>query len=48
MAIEYDDGSVLIMYYIEANGNIYYIAQEGEPEYQKQLAKAIKTWSPRR
>jgi len=48
VAIEYDDGSVLIMYYIEANGNIYYIAQEGEPEYQKQLAKAIKTWSPRR
>ena len=48
VAIEYDDGSVLIMYYIEANGNIYYIAQEGEREYQKQLAKVIKTWSPRR
>lgn len=48
VAIEYEDGSVLIMYFIEADGNIYYIAQEGEKEHQKQLAGVIKTWSPRR
>lgn len=48
IGIGFDDGTVLIMYFIKANGKLYYIAQEGNPEHQVELAKVISTWKPDR
>ena len=40
------DGRIFIVNYIENNGNIYHISQEGLPEYQEELKKVIDTWLP--
>ena len=40
------DGRIFIVNYIENNGNIYHISQEGLPEYQEELKKVVDTWLP--
>lgn len=44
--IDFPDGTVYTVNYIDYNGNIYLITQEGLPEYQDKLSKVIDTWNP--
>ena len=44
--IKFPDGTVLIVNYIKHNNNIYFISQEGIPEYQNTLSSVVNTWKP--
>ena len=44
--IKIPDGRILIVNYIENDGNIYHISQEGLPKYQEELKKIVDTWLP--
>lgn len=44
--ISFPDGILYIVNYIDYNGNIYLVAQEGLPEYQNELSKVVNTWKP--
>ena len=46
VTIKIPDGRVLIVNYIEDNGNIYHISQEGLPKDQNELTKVVNTWRP--
>jgi len=46
VTVKIPDGRIFIVNYIENNGNIYHISQEGLPEYQEELKKVIDTWLP--
>ena len=46
MTVKILDGRIFIVNYIENNGNIYHISQEGLPEYQEELKKVVDTWLP--
>lgn len=40
VTVKIPDGRIFIVNYIENNGNIYHISQEGLPEYQEELKKS--------
>jgi len=40
VTVKIPDGRIFIVNYIENNGNIYHILQEGLPEYQEELKKS--------
>ena len=44
--INFPDKKLYIVNYIDYNGNIYLVAQEGLPEYQNELSKIVNTWKP--
>lgn len=46
VTVKIPDGRIFIVNYIENNGNIYHISQEGLPEYQEELKKVVDTWLP--
>ena len=46
--VAFDDGTVLAMYFIKANGKLYSLTQEGYPKYQAELAEVLSTWHPNR
>ena len=46
--VAFDDGTVLEMYFIKANGKLYSLTQEGYPKYQAELAEVLSTWHPNR
>ena len=46
VTVKIPDGRIFIVNYIENNGNIYHISQEGLPEYQEELKKVVYTWLP--
>ncbi len=46
VTIKIPDGRILIVNYIENDGNIYHISQEGLPKYQEELKKTVDTWLP--
>ena len=44
--ISFPDGTLFIVNFIDYNGNIYFVSQEGLPEYQNELSEVINTWNP--
>ena len=44
--ISFPDGTLFIANFIDYNGNIYFVSQEGLPEYQNELSEVINTWNP--
>ncbi len=44
--INFPDGTVYILNCIDYNGNVYFVSQEGFPEYQEELSKVVETWNP--
>ena len=44
--ISFPNGTLYIANIIDYNGNIYFVSQEGLPEYQNELSQVINTWNP--
>ena len=44
--ISFPDGTLFIANFIDYNGNIYFVSQEGLPEYENELSEVINTWNP--
>lgn len=44
--ISFPDGTLFIVNFIDYNRNIYFVSQEGLPEYQNELSEVINTWNP--
>lgn len=44
--ISFPNGTLYIANIIDYNGNIYFVSQEGLPEYQNELSEVINTWNP--
>lgn len=44
--ISFPNGTLYIANIVDYNGNIYFVSQEGLPEYQNELSQVINTWNP--